>query len=380
MIVEQNAPLIRFDRAEPFLPQAVGWTVFATDAQSPSSKFFISLGEDVAQVIEYAIWWDWDIQHLYELEHVWVHLDAAGAVVQVEASAHGNRLDMGLPLENGRVVVYSEPGKHAFAPGADWLVNIAEMTRSACGEHAGSGDVLTSNPFQHTFTEITPLDHRLARRYLQRQRFQPTFDFSRVVDLRDVPMMAWPELAASIPGRVYDWTRRLKTTVPHIHTVCLDSGDTLIDEGTEIKDENGVTQRAEFIPGAPELLRQLVDQGYRLALVADGPRSTFENTLGVLFHLFSSHAISSDVGVSKPDSRMFRAALDLDDYSRVVMVGNNLERDIKGANRMGIISVWLNWSPRRSKIPADREEIPDYTIRQPLELLSLLERIELEMS
>jgi FMN phosphatase YigB (HAD superfamily) len=61
------------------------------------------------------------------------------------------------------------------------------------------------------------------------------------------------------------------------------------------------------------------------------------------------------------------------------MVGNNLSRDIKGANDLGLISVWLDWSPRRSKIPADSSEIPQYTIKQPLDLLATLVQIEMTL-
>ena len=47
-------------------------------------------------------------------------------------------------------------------------------------------------------------------------------------------------------------------------------------------------------------------------------------------------------------------------YACAVMVGNHLERDIKGANALGMISVWLDWAPRRSKIPADDSELPGF--------------------
>ncbi len=60
------------------------------------------------------------------------------------------------------------------------------------------------------------------------------------------------------------------------------------------------------------------------------------------------------------------------------MVGNHLARDIKGANALSMISVWLDWSPRRAKIPADETETPRYTIKQPLELLQVIERLEQE--
>ncbi|MAS37296.1 MAG: hydrolase [Anaerolineaceae bacterium] len=168
-----------------------------------------------------------------------------------------------------------------------------------------------------------------------------------------------------------------------ILAVCLDSGDTLVDEGTEIKDANAVVQTADLIPGAAQMVRDLKQRGYPLALVADGPAGTFHNVLGhySLFDLFDTHAISGEVGVDKPDARMFRRALDglgiaEADYGRVVMVGNHLGRDIKGANALGLISVWLDWSPRRHKIPVDDTEVPQYTIKTPAELIALLEQIE----
>jgi putative hydrolase of the HAD superfamily len=57
-------------------------------------------------------------------------------------------------------------------------------------------------------------------------------------------------------------------------------------------------------------------------------------------------------------------------------VGNHLERDIKGANQVGMISVWLDWAPRRSKVPADPSEVPQYMIKAPLDLLPLIEALE----
>jgi FMN phosphatase YigB (HAD superfamily) len=64
------------------------------------------------------------------------------------------------------------------------------------------------------------------------------------------------------------------------------------------------------------------------------------------------------------------------DFGRVVMVGNHLERDIKGANMLGMVSVWLDWAPRRSKVPADALERPDYTIKLPFDLLWVIEELE----
>ncbi|MEO7913228.1 MAG: HAD family hydrolase [Roseiflexaceae bacterium] len=172
-----------------------------------------------------------------------------------------------------------------------------------------------------------------------------------------------------------------------LRAICFDFGDTLADEASEEKDAASVTLRAELIPGAAELIHELKQRGYPLALVADGYPGTYRNVLTQhgLYDCFDVFAISEEVGVVKPDARMFAHALDLldvppDAYARTVMVGNHLERDIKGANALGMISVWLDWAPRRPKIPADDSELPAFTIRTPLELLAVLEQIEQRLS
>ncbi len=169
----------------------------------------------------------------------------------------------------------------------------------------------------------------------------------------------------------------------HVLAICFDFGDTLCDEATEVKDPENTTLRAELIPGAADLLRELKRRGYTLALVADGRPGTYANVLaqhGVL-ELFDVLTVSEQLGCEKPDPRMFTTTLDqlgLDraDYRRVLKVGNNLERDIKGANLAGLTSVWIDWAPRRSKVPAEPAEVPHHTIRLPWELLALLDQLE----
>jgi len=175
----------------------------------------------------------------------------------------------------------------------------------------------------------------------------------------------------------------MRHTERKIRAVLLDSGDTLVDEATEVKNVRGATVRAELIPGAADMVRGLYERGYVLALVADGPVETFDNIFRQhgLARYFAARSISELVGVSKPDPRMFITALDTlcmreEDYGAVAMVGNNLSRDIKGANELGLVSVWLDWSARRSKTPRDESEVPDHTINAPLDLLELLDRLE----
>ena len=163
-----------------------------------------------------------------------------------------------------------------------------------------------------------------------------------------------------------------------------DIGDTIIDEGTEVRSvPGGVVSRAECVPGARETMLALWERGYTIAMVADGLIESFHNTMAQhgLGHIFAAKAISEAVGAEKPDARMFQAAMDqlglsAADKSRVLMLGNNLSRDIAGANAFGIKSALLRWSPRyRHQWSTDAEK-PDYVLDAPAELPALLERLE----
>lgn len=166
-----------------------------------------------------------------------------------------------------------------------------------------------------------------------------------------------------------------------------DLGDTIMVEETEVKDAAGTTLRAELAPGMAEALHAFRAEGHRLALVADSRPGTPENVLRQhgLLELFDALAISEIVGASKPDPALFRAALDAlaipeADYSRVVMVGNNLERDIAGANRLGLISVFFYLNDRRRTQPAAPDEVPRHTVASAAELRTLIDCLNKEMS
>jgi putative hydrolase of the HAD superfamily len=386
------APIIRFADNEPFMPTRVGITVLTEPRQSPSAELQITFGPGVKRIVEYAIWWDWDIQHLYELEHVWLKLDATNKVVAVAASAHGELFDMlrpdgSLPIENGRVTLYAEPGKHAFHATPDAIRAKRRQLEVTCGPLTSDGHVLINAMFEAPFSNIGAADHRVVRRHLQGRAFLPSFVFDQRFDVATLPRLSWPELYDYIAHRVPEVLAEIRASQPLLKAVMIDSGDTLVDEATEIRDADGYVVEASLIPGAIEMIRQLTADGYRLVLVADGYKQSFDNVLG--FHGVREHLeaeiISEILKCEKPDQRMFDAALaalgiDAADAGSVVMIGNHLGRDINGANRRGIISIWQNWSPRREKVAATSDEVPDYIVRGPSEIPSLLEFIELSMA
>lgn len=165
-----------------------------------------------------------------------------------------------------------------------------------------------------------------------------------------------------------------------------DSGDTIIDEATQVYDDRHIVQEASFIPGADRVLRQLHEEGYTIALVADGEWESFQNVYrrSGLDDCFDAWVVSEVVGQQKPAAIMFETAyeklgLTEADKSRIVMIGNNLKKDVAGANRQGLISVWLDWSPRYFHTVEEPDWQPDYTVHTPEELLALIHRLEAEL-
>lgn len=175
--------------------------------------------------------------------------------------------------------------------------------------------------------------------------------------------------------------------VPQRRTVLFfDCGDTLIDEGSELRmQEGGVVRTAQMIPGAKEALWELRRRGHRIALVADGLEESFRRMLQMhgVWGCFDAFSISETVGCEKPDAAMFQCAMDAlglheEDKSRVVMIGNNIKRDILGANRFGIRSVLETWSPRYSMTPSCAEETPTWAMSTLDELPDLIAALERE--
>lgn len=220
-LAARHAPLLYFDAREPFLPEAVGITVFREDAPSPSFSYPIRLPPGAATAIEYAIWWDWDIQHLYELEHIWLYLDAEERLIAADASGHGGwqamRNETGsLPLnEEGRLCLLSKPGKHAFVVTPADLEEQHQQIHIACTARAGSLGLHVNPLFEKQIRPLrTPDTLQLAHTWLEEHRFPPTFEFTREFALATLPLVPWPKLANWIPWRLNAWVDYLAEKYP----------------------------------------------------------------------------------------------------------------------------------------------------------------------
>ena len=241
-IVKKYAPRVYFDNNEPFLPLVVGYTIADKAMSSPSFDRSLNPPEN-GFLIEYAIYWDWDIGHHYDLEHLWVYVNKSGEVEAFEASAHGLYInlwpfpptlaEMENRLRNKRkdnrycaakgdndnfshiyssgsgLIAYSQPGKHGFAPSPDWFEKASEYVISECTERAGSGGLLGGiyGDKLHDGNEDRDL---LAREYLKRHAFIPSLIFEQIINLEiDIPLIPWGRLYNLIPERVEQWMRAL---------------------------------------------------------------------------------------------------------------------------------------------------------------------------
>lgn len=405
-LIEKFSPYIMFDKNEPFYPVLAGVTLFDKPGKSPStSRFFDFEDKNIAYIIEYAIYWDYDIQHLYELEHIWVYVDHEGRLYHGDASFHGRFFGAMLKSkvnvkDKTHIVLYSQPGKHAFMPMPEFFELLPNLY-DACGKDAGKDGLLQTEPFRNVY-ETNPRRDEMVCWYLRQFAFKPAMEFT---EYRIPPaiLVSWEELREAVPRRIeaeleliggkitngwsgYGSCGGEKTSGSQRNLIVfLDCGDTLIDEDSEIRNYFGEVISAKPIPGAPETLARLREAGYRLAMVADGMGQSFKNIIirQGWTPYFETLIFSENIRADKPSPRMFKAAmgaleLSEQDIPRIVMVGNNLERDICGANRMGFTSVHL-CRPNRVKyrsVPRTEDEKPDYTIASPGELLPLLDKLD----
>ena len=124
---------------------------------------------------------------------------------------------------------------------------------------------------------------------------------------------------------------------------------------------------------APPLLAAARGAGLPLALITNGPTDLQRSKVGVLDigHWFGVVAISGEVGIAKPDPRIFEHVLRGLGVPNdgVWHVGDNLSSDVAGANAAGLTSVWLN---RLGASRTERDPAPDLEIASLSELVPLL--------
>jgi 2-haloacid dehalogenase len=110
--------------------------------------------------------------------------------------------------------------------------------------------------------------------------------------------------------------------------------------------------QSQLLPGALDLVRELAKE-YPLALVTNGIAAVQNKRFAAspITPFFRSIVISEEVGIAKPDPRIFRPALETLglEAADVLFVGDSVTSDMAGARNAGMDFCWLN--PRGAPIP-----------------------------
>lgn len=124
-------------------------------------------------------------------------------------------------------------------------------------------------------------------------------------------------------------------------------------------------------PGAIETLKHLRSRKITLALVTNGAAEVQRKKINRfdLGPLFDCIVIESEFGMGKPDRRVFEYALERIGVGtgEAWMIGDDLARDVAGAQQIGIHSVWVDWQCKG--LPAAAPARPDRIISRIAELV-----------
>ena len=124
---------------------------------------------------------------------------------------------------------------------------------------------------------------------------------------------------------------------------------------------------------ATEKLCEYLHSKYKVGIVTNGIKevqhSRIENS--TISKYIDKIIISDEVGVNKPDKRIFEYAInyfEIMDKSEVIMIGDSLGADIKGGQNAGIDTCWVNL---RNNVN-DTGIVPKYEVRKLEELFEIL--------
>lgn len=190
---------------------------------------------------------------------------------------------------------------------------------------------------------------------------------ARLREVLRVSREFWADAERAFWGRQNMWEARriiARTALPG----CSDEvAERVADAMTRAK-EDGVVP----FDGALLALDRLRRRGHRLGLLTNGC-SAFQRRKLARFELepyFELILVEGELGFGKPDRRVFERALDFFGCAaaEVWMIGDNLEADVAGAQRVGMSAVWHD--AYGVGLPEDTAVVPDAVIRDLDELVA----------
>ncbi|MRR30439.1 HAD family hydrolase [bacterium] len=127
-------------------------------------------------------------------------------------------------------------------------------------------------------------------------------------------------------------------------------------------------------------LKELTRRGFHLGIITNAADARDVARIIDTHELrgyFETIVISADLGIRKPDPRIFEVAMQrtASKPDNAVMVGDNLNADILGAHRAGLKGIWITRRSENPNTSLQRSSItPDAEITALAEIPALLER------
>jgi len=140
------------------------------------------------------------------------------------------------------------------------------------------------------------------------------------------------------------------------------------------KERQGHIRLSDAVRG---LLEDGVNTGREMGIITNGPsQKQWDklNALGIEKYIPRKYIlVSGDIGIDKPDLRIFHMAEELSGHSpqQLIYVGDSMTHDMIPAGKAGWTTVWYN----RRKAPEREEYTPDYTVDSEENLRKLLKTI-----
>lgn len=199
-------------------------------------------------------------------------------------------------------------------------------------------------------------------------------EFERFYQLDNEFWQSWQERKREIPKQYFvskqmwkDWLRARRFQLYFHEQISLETASKMNSQYIELLKEQVIS-----IPGAKETIRKLAKQ-YNIIVATNGPLLAVEAKLEkIQIKEYVTMIFSAEqVGAMKPDNRFYEGIferLQQWDKTKYLAIGDSILSDIRGANRIGIDSCWLNLEKKENKT----KDIPTIEIHALEELVKMI--------
>ncbi|MBR4069640.1 MAG: HAD-IA family hydrolase, partial [Bacteroidaceae bacterium] len=132
-----------------------------------------------------------------------------------------------------------------------------------------------------------------------------------------------------------------------------------------------LARQTQLVPHAIELLDYLTEQGYNLYILSNGFIEVQHKKLqsAGISHYFERMVLSDEIGINKPDRRLFDYALEVTNSQaeNTLLIGDNYDADILGAMHAGWGQIYFDRNHR-----GFTEQEPQYIVHNLTEVMDIL--------